>query len=523
MAKKPQLRRYVIMASEGFQNAVLTKPEYQPSSGVVALTARPMALRANSNPQMRVLDTIQDNGPKLVEMPAESELSLRLSDPGLKIVPEVFYHRQWTRFKVHKRPAKKMTAKKATAAKGVKKMAANTVAAASAFTVTITDAVDGKAVPDVLIVAFTNFDAREGAQGRTDANGRLRLNIAPSRKLERVYVYSPAGYWGNFFTETTGTKLATIKLARIQVTDPNLLLTLLYKSLPMTGGAGVTVAIIDSGVDATHPDLPNVSGGLNCVGDEVRANPTAAANFRPALHDGEHGTHVAGIVAGRGTASGFRGVAPGATLRAYRVFPDVGGGASNFDIAKAIDTAVADRCDIINMSLGGGPQDPLTQAAINRALAAGTLVLAAAGNDGREPVAFPAAQAECVAVSAMGRVGSFPTQAIGTSEVMAPRGNPSTKDFIAAFSNVGTEIDVVGPGVEIVSTFPGTGHGTMSGTSMACPAVAGFAAHLLSADATVRQKVGTDRSRALKDLLFATCKSQGFGRDFEGFGLPLPP
>ena len=393
----------------------------------------------------------------------------------------------------------------------------------SAFTVTITDAVDGKAVPDVLIVAFTNFDAREGAQGRTDANGRLRLNIAPSRKLERVYVYSPAGYWGNFFTETTGTKLATIKLERIQVTDPNLLLTLLYKSLPMTGGAGVTVAIIDSGVDATHPDLPNVSGGQNCVGDEVRANPAAAANFRPALHDGEHGTHVAGIVAGRGTASGFRGVAPGATLRAYRVFPDVGGGASNFDIAKAIDTAVADRCDIINMSFGGGPQDPLTQAAINRALAAGTLVLAAAGNDGRDPVAFPAAQAECVAVSAMGRVGSFPTQAIGTSEVMAPKGNPSTKDFIAAFSNVGTEIDVVGPGVEIVSTFPGTGHGTMSGTSMACPAVAGFAAHLLSADATVRQKVGADRSRALKDLLFATCKSQGFGRDFEGFGLPLPP
>ncbi len=82
MAKKPQLRRYVIMASEGFQNAVLTKPEYQPSSGVVALTASPMALRANSNPQMRVLDTIQDNGPKLVEMPAESELSLRLERPG---------------------------------------------------------------------------------------------------------------------------------------------------------------------------------------------------------------------------------------------------------------------------------------------------------------------------------------------------------------------------------------------------------------------------------------------------------
>jgi subtilisin len=227
-------------------------------------------------------------------------------------------------------------------------------------------------------------------------------------------------------------------------------------------------------------------------------------------------------VAGRGTTSRFRGVAPGATLRAYRVFPDVGGPASNFDIAKAIDTAVSDRCDIINMSLGGGPKDPLTQAAIDRALAAGTVVVAAAGNDGRKPVAFPAAQTECVAVSAMGRVGSFPKDAIGTSEVMAPKGNPLTKDFIAAFSNVGTEIDIVGPGVEIVSTFPGKGHGSMSGTSMACPAVAGFAAHLLSANPTVLQKVGANRSRALKDLLYGSCKSQGFGRNFEGFGLPVP-
>jgi subtilisin len=268
--------------------------------------------------------------------------------------------------------------------------------------------------------------------------------------------------------------------------------------------------------------LKNVSGGLNCDSDETRGNPAAAQNWRPALSEGEHGTHVAGIVGGKGSTSGFRGVAPGVTLRSYRVFPDAGGPASNFDIAKAIDAAVADRCDIINMSLGGGPKDDLTHAAIDRALNAGVVVVAAAGNDDRKPVSFPAAFPECVAVSAMGRVGSFPKNAIGTSNILPPKGNPLTKDFIADFSNFGTEIDTTGVGVEIVSTLPGTGHGSMSGTSMASPAVAGFAAYLLAKDPTLRQKVGAARSRALKDALYAACKPEKFGRDYEGFGLPTP-
>jgi subtilisin len=93
---------------------------------------------------------------------------------------------------------------------------------------------------------------------------------------------------------------------------------------------------------------------------------------------------------------------------------------------------------------------------------------------------------------------------------------------VADFSNFGPEIDVTGAGVEIVSTLPGTGHGSMSGTSMACPAVAGFAAHLLAADPALKQNVGAGRSRALKDALYASCKPEGFGRDFEGFGLPVP-
>jgi subtilisin len=523
-AKKSALRRYIIMSPEGFLGDTLTAPVLRPSNNMVSIAAR--STPEIAAPEMKVLDSLHENGPKLVEMPAEGELSLRLSRPGLKIVPEVFYHRQWERFRVHAPPpakAKKAAAKKtAKATKSRSRMKVATLAvAASGVSVSVTDASNGAALKGAHIVAFTDFAARQGAEADTGANGRATLNgLSPGAALERVYIYAPAGYWGFFASNTKGSAIASVKLTPINVKDPTLLLTTLYGSLPADAGDGVTVGIVDSGVDKNHPDLPNVVGGLNCVSDEVRNNPAAANNWGPAKKEGEHGTHVAGIVGGHGAASGFRGVAPGVKLRSYRVFPDKGGGASNFDIARAIDQAVLDKCDVINMSLGGGPKDDLTHASINRALDAGAVVIVAAGNDGRQPVAFPAAFTECVAISAMGRVGSFPKGAIGTSSVMAPMGSPNTKEFVADFSNIGTEIDVIGAGVEIVSTLPGTGHGSMSGTSMACPAVAGFTAFLLGSDAALQQKVGAARSRAVKDALYAACKPQGFGRNFEGFGLP---
>lgn len=518
--QKQNLRRYIIMSSEGYLGPSLAVGDFKPSANMVAVAPRP---EAGTAPQMRVLDSLHENGPKLVEMSPEGELSLRLSVPGLKIVPEVFYHRQWERFRIHQRPPKPAARKAAKKARGRTMKVAKAAVAATSFTVSVTDASSGAAIKGAQIVAFTDFALRQGASAITAANGSATLNgLAPSRKLERVYVYAPAGSWGYYATATTGAKISKIKLSRIDVTAPSLLLTQVYGALPLNAGDGITVGIIDSGVDGTHPDLKNVSGGLNCVSDETRNNPAAAQNWRPARSEGEHGTHVAGIVGGKGSTSGFRGVAPGVTLRSYRVFPDAGGPASNFDIAKAIDTAVADHCDIINMSLGGGPKDDLTRAAIDRALNAGIVVVAAAGNDDRKPVSFPAALPECVAVSAMGRVGSFPKKAIGTSNILPPKGNPSTKDFIADFSNFGTEIDTTGVGVEIVSTLPGTGHGSMSGTSMASPAVAGFAAYLLAKDQALKQKVGAARSRALKDALYAACKPENFGRDYEGFGLPKP-
>jgi subtilisin len=349
------IRRYIIMSNEGFLSDLLTATELVPSAKTVNVMARAAAVAPA--PKMQVLDSLHENGPKLVEMSPEAELSLRLSVPGLKIVPEVFYHRQWERFKIHQRLPK--AARKAVKKAGRKMMVARAAAAPASAIVSIADASDGAPIQGAQIVAFTDFASRQGASATTGANGRATLNgLSSNRKLERVYVYAPSGYWGFFAQNTTGSKLAKIKLAPINVREPSLLLSQLYGALPANAGNGITVAIIDSGVDGTHPDLKNVTGGLNCVSDEVRADPAAAQNWRPAVTEGEHGTHVAGIVGGHGAASGFRGVAPGVKLRSYRVFPDhprppPNDGASNFDIAKAIDTAIADKCDIINMSLGG--------------------------------------------------------------------------------------------------------------------------------------------------------------------------
>lgn len=506
-ARKETSARYIIMPREGFTDPVLLTANFQPSRRSVAVFARAEAV---GRPQMRVLDTIRENGPKLVEMPPEGELSLRLSMPGLKIVPEVFYRRLWYRPEATRQSFRRL---------GVARAAAKPVQTQ----LRVVDRMSDKPIRGAMVVAFTDYASRAGAQGVSGAKGEARLaGISPNQKLERLYVFGPPGYWGNYKINTTVGGNKIIKLRPVNIEDSDLLLHQLFGNLPGNAGEGVTIGIIDSGIDGGHPDLTNVSGGLNCVTDETRADPTAQANWRPAKVEGEHGTHVAGIVAARGGTTGFRGVAPGATLRAYRVFPDAGGDASNYDIAKAIDRAVADNCQILNLSLGGGPADDLTHTAIRRALAAGVVVICAAGNDDRSPVSYPANFPESTAVSAMGRRGSFPKESTGAGDIAKPSGNPNQADFIASFSNFGPQIDCTGPGVEIVSTLPGGAYGPMSGTSMASPAVAGFAAYLLAETPAIRNAQGADRSRQLKDLLYTKCKPEGFGREYEGFGLPLP-
>ena len=452
---------------------------------------------------MRVLHSTHDNGPKLVEMTDDAELNLRAEIPGLKVVPVVEFKKMSIVYRVEQR---------ATLLSGK---------VPQEIKVSIVDKDTGRPVAGASVHAFTNFADREGASGVSHKNGSVALKLKSGSQLERLYVYGPAGYWGHYAIKTSLKNGDALKLPGIDLQNKAALLPGFYGSLPLDAGKDVTVAVIDSGVADAHPGLPNAKGGLNLVYEETDNNVGATTEWGPAKKDGEHGTHVAGIIGANPTAGAkIRGVAPGVQLRSYRVFPHSGGNATNYDIMNAIDRAVLDGCDIINLSLGGGPEDEPIRAAIGKALDAGVLVVAAAGNGGRSSVSYPAALTSCVSVSAMGRRSTFPKHSTEESDVAKPFGKPDDDAFVAAFSNIGPQIDVTGPGVGVVSTVPDHAYGVMSGTSMATPAVSGLAAYLLASTPTIMNAKNAERSKLLKEALFTSCRKLGFGRDYEGFGLP---
>jgi subtilisin family serine protease len=441
-------------------------------------------------PDFKVLDSIRDNGAKLVEMTADTAKDLQASQPGLRIVPVVYYRTALARHEIEGK------VKAAVAVKTV---------------VTVTSAGDRKPVRGATVVAFTDFQNRAGAQGVTNAKGVVNLALGRAAKVERLYVYPKINFWGALKKNVAtrgGINVALTPVA-LDFTDD---LRRMYGNAPDGAGAGVTVGVVDTGV-GPHPDLV-VAGGLNCVTGE---DPNDFGD------NGEgHGTHVGGIIAARGTPpNGIRGLAPGVALRSYRVFGKGAEGASNFAIAKAIDQAVQDHCDLINLSLGGGPSDPATQSAVHDARQQGAVVVAAAGNDDRGPVNFPGADPLCIAVSALGRKGTFPRGSVDEGDVMGPFGT-DRDEFIAAFSNVGPEVDLTGTGVGILSTVPG-GYAPLSGTSMASPAVAGFAARLLAQLPDVlAMPRDQDRSDAIAKALLQSAKNRGFAAELQGNGLPLP-
>ena len=212
---------------------------------------------------------------------------------------------------------------------------------------------------------------------------------------------------------------------------------------------GVTVYVIDSGIDRSNPEL-NVVKQVNFAGG-------------PATDCNGHGTHVAGIIAARGNNVAVRGVAPGAPLVGVKVV-DCSGNGSSASIIKGIDwvAATASGPAVVNLSLNGGVA-PALDAAVKAASAQGIFFAIAAGN---------AASDACLSSPALN----------GESSGIVTVGVVDENDLEAAFSNYGGCVDMWAPGVSIPSTARGVkdGRQVRSGTSMAAPHVAGAAALFLS-------------------------------------------
>ena len=236
----------------------------------------------------------------------------------------------------------------------------------------------------------------------------------------------------------------------------------------------VDVAVIDTGVDFQHPDLV-VAGGVDCTGTPVSAVCVAGGD-----DDHYHGTHVAGTIGAIDNGEGVVGVAPGARLWAVKVLNQRGSGYSSWIVA-GIDwvAANAGTIEVANMSLGGAGFSQAEYDAIQGAVNAGVAFAVAAGNEDDDANNYsPGGFDNVLSVSALADFNGLPGGGA------APTCRTDVDDTLADFSNWGPEVDIAAPGVCILSTYPleEGGYGTISGTSMASPHVAGALALLASAN-----------------------------------------
>ncbi len=215
------------------------------------------------------------------------------------------------------------------------------------------------------------------------------------------------------------------------------------------GSKSVIAAVLDTGVDYNHPDLPR---------DIIKGPDFTSADNDPIDRQG-HGTHVSGTIGAlTNNSAGVAGINWDVRLMIVQVLGDSGSGATS-GIVRGIEWAANNGAKVINMSLGGqGSCTSTYQNAVNTAMSKGTIVVVAAGNDHMDAAYFT--PASCNGVVTVGATDS--------------------SDRRASFSNYGSTVEIAAPGAGIYSTYKGSTYASLSGTSMASPHVAGVVALLLS-------------------------------------------
>lgn len=276
-------------------------------------------------------------------------------------------------------------------------------------------------------------------------------------------------------------------------------------AVPTSGGQDVVVAVLDTGIAVEHSDLSSRIGDCQDFTNLNSKQPIVSGKCED---KNGHGTHVAGIIAADGGPDheGIYGLAPEATILAYKVCDNTGSCWAD-DVAAAIFMAADSGADIINLSVGSDTESPIISDATAYATEHGSLVVAAAGNDGSYigSIDYPAAKADVVAVGAMDEEGEIPDWSSRGS-------NTTTQKYLSEEG----DIEFVAPGVNIESTWYNGGYAVLSGTSMAAPHIVGLAARLWDTEAEHPAQAVTEALRKLSVEVLPEGDD-----DDSGFGLPI--
>ena len=256
-------------------------------------------------------------------------------------------------------------------------------------------------------------------------------------------------------------------------------------------GEGINIAVIDSGCDINHINLKDRIVGVRNFTDEDGKNPNIV------IDRVGHGTHVTGIIAANG-ANGIVGVAPNANIYVLKAINKTGSGKLSW-VVNAIYYAIEKKVDIISMSLGMSANNEKLERAVKEAISKNILVVCAAGNEGDGNAtdfqySYPAAYTDVISVGAVDK-----------------KGEP------AYFSSANLVVDVVAPGVDIISTYPNNSYASLSGTSMATPYVSGSLALLKNWSQEEFQRSLTEQE--LYAQLIKHTKTLNYSRAVQGNGL----
>jgi hypothetical protein len=493
--ENPKRREYVLLPERGLMVSAEESPraarvfeDMERFRGETTFT-----LEESPDVRMLVLDSVSPLGPKLVRMGQDSVNALQGLHIGVRSEPLVQYEYSATpSFRLKSIPGETRR-----------------------VTIRVACIDCGAPIEGAEVVVVTDWKNQYGETARTDSAGEVHLPLGSlPAQAERIYVRPPVhGYWGAYRNPALIVPGYTIALTPI---DPGYIDSVrrVYGSSSPTDGAGVRLAVIDCGV-GPHPDLI-LAGGKNVVYGE---------NENDFSDNGDgHGTHVAGIIAGRGIPSG---IAPGVELYSYRVVGSDRKAPDNFLLCKALIYACDAGCEVANLSMGldqsHAPHDETLKRAIEETRNRGCIVIAAAGNSGKKPVTLLAkyASAEGFAVSAVGHKGSFPAGSIEASDIQPGMWGTDPNDFVAEFSNFGEDVSLTAPGVGVISAVPTGGYRPLSGTSMAAPVVSGLIARVIQRNSPpLPPSRDRNRTREILNRTVGSARKLGFPREREGAGMP---